>query len=163
MTLTRALQVFSLRKLQHSVQCTVDGLGPQRSSVMICLSWRVRYNWKSIRSDRVNGNPLSLNLALLTHKRTRGRKQAECFTEKKKKTRRRSHCIVLFGWSFFVCCCYCCFGGVIPLWRLNWCTSFVFRTQFGDQWVYVEIQVQDDNVIIFWSLNSHSRSKHEVN
>ena len=85
MTLTRALQVFSLRKLQHSVQCTVDGLGPQRSSVMICLSWRVRYNWKSIRSDRVNGNPLSLNLALLTHKRTTGRKQAECFTEKKKK------------------------------------------------------------------------------
>lgn len=136
MTLTRALQVFSL----HSAQCTVDGLGPQRSSVMICLSWRVRYNWKSIRSDRVNGNPLSLNLALLTHKRTTGRKQAECFIEKKK-TRRRSHCIVLFGWSFFVCCCYCCFGGVIPLWRLNWCTSFVFRTQFGDQWVYVEIQV----------------------
>lgn len=101
MTLTRALQVFSLRKLQHSAQCTVDGLGPQRSSVMICLSWRVRYNWKSIRSDRVNGNPLSLNLALLTHKRTTGRKQAECFIEKKKNEATFSLCSVV--WLKFFC------------------------------------------------------------
>ena len=57
MTLTRALQVFSLRKLEHSAQCTVDGLGPQRSTVRVKGGMSLRNGmWHGLRNDIIMRN-----------------------------------------------------------------------------------------------------------